>query len=169
MSEYDSILSRDELLEIYRSLDNPKHDRDSVIDAMGAAVDAAMRKLAKPFTPKTPAEMRDFIGMNFDSLQYSKPETEEPDEMDRYTLTIHDLLSAFSWAGHYDCDHIPAASKMVVPDGWHLVPVEPTENQIISAMEASLLGRPSVDDEAYVMGIIEAYLSAAPKYTEGKK
>src|SRR5690554_7324900 len=66
-----------------------------------------------PFTPKTVSEMRSFIGMNFDSLQYANPETEEPDEMDRYTLTIHDLLSAFSWAGHYDCDHIPDDGKMV--------------------------------------------------------
>lgn len=66
-----------------------------------------------PFTPKTASEMRSFIGMHFDSLRYANPETEEPDEMDRYTLTIHDLLSAFSWAGHYDCDHIPADSKMI--------------------------------------------------------
>lgn len=59
-------------------------------------------------------------------------------------------------------------TKNHIPDGWQLVPVEPTENQIISAMEASLLGRPSVDDDAYVMSIIEAYLSAAPKYTGDK-
>lgn len=68
-----------------------------------------------PFTPKTVSEMRSFIGMHFDSLQYANPETEEPDEMDRYTLTIHDLLSAFDWAGHYDCDHIVDNNKMVTP------------------------------------------------------
>lgn len=97
-----------------------------------------------PFTPKTASEMRSFIRMHFDSLQYANPETEEPDEMDRYTLTIHDLLSAFDWAGHYDCDHISDDGKMVglslsvdtkeaqallqsyldSIDGWQLVPKE---------------------------------------------
>lgn len=61
--------------------------------------------------------------------------------------------------------HVSVSIDPRTNGGWQLVPVEPTENQIISAMEASLLGRPSVDDEAYVMSIIEAYLSAAPKYT----
>ena len=56
-----------------------------------------------------------------------------------------------------------------IPEGYQLVPIEPTENQIISAMEASLLGRPSVDDDTYVMSIIEAYLSAVPKYTGESK
>lgn len=47
MSKFDRILSDSELLDVYRSLDNPKRDRDSVIEAMGAAVDAAISKLAE--------------------------------------------------------------------------------------------------------------------------
>lgn len=45
MTKLERVLSDSELLDVYRSLDNPKHDRDSVIGAMAAAVDAAMRKL----------------------------------------------------------------------------------------------------------------------------
>lgn len=41
--------------------------------------------------------------------------------------------------------------------------IKPTDDMIEAAMEASLLGRPSPDDEAYVMSIISAYLKAAPK------
>lgn len=44
---FDRILSDSELLDVYRSLDNPKHNRDSVIEVMGAAVDAVMSKLTE--------------------------------------------------------------------------------------------------------------------------
>ena len=47
MSKFDRVLSDSELLDVYRSLDNPKRDRDSVVEAMAAAVDAAMGKLAE--------------------------------------------------------------------------------------------------------------------------
>ena len=35
------------MLDVYRSLDNPKRDRDSVIEAMSAAVEAYKEKLAE--------------------------------------------------------------------------------------------------------------------------
>ena len=54
----------------------------------------------------------------------------------------------------------PDAASNVAPVGWQLIPIEPTEQQIVAAMEASLLGRPSPDDESYVMSIINAYLEA---------
>lgn len=43
----DVILSDKDLLDVYRSLDNPKRDRDSVIEAMSAAVEAYKEKLAE--------------------------------------------------------------------------------------------------------------------------
>lgn len=172
MSKHNTILSRNELLEIYRNLDNPKHDRDSVIEAAEQAVlsklaeqepvawrfwlkdlqswsyssthhgcgeplyahpmscvshtsdkTACVSEKAKnetqassqvnlddsnaPFTPRTPADMRKFIGNHFEILQYFNQETEEPDENDRYTLTIHDLISAFWWNGHFDYENFP--------------------------------------------------------------
>lgn len=123
-----------------------------------------------PFTPKNASEMRSFIGMNFDSLQYANPETEEPHEMDRYSLTIHDLLSAFDWAGHYDCDHIADASKMVTPDGWQLVPIEPTDEMLVSGQEEWALGkRGAMEDCEESKAIFKAMLAAAPKYKWSKE
>ena len=46
--------------------------------------------------PKDAAEVRAFIGSQFERLQYGK-ENGVPHENDRYTLTSHDLLSAFRW------------------------------------------------------------------------
>lgn len=46
--------------------------------------------------PNTPEEIRAFIGKNFSSLQFGQ-ETEQPHENDTYTLTAHDLISAFQW------------------------------------------------------------------------
>lgn len=46
------------------------------------------------------------------------------------------------------------------------VPVEPNfeqhENMIMAGMEASALGRPSIDDETYVLSIYKAMIAAAP-------
>lgn len=39
---------------------------------------------------------------------------------------------------------------------------EPTEAMIEAGMEASVRGRPSVDDDAYVLSIYRAMISAAP-------
>jgi hypothetical protein len=45
--------------------------------------------------PKDAAEIREFIGSNFNSLRYARVGDQEPDEMDTYSLSAHDLLSAF--------------------------------------------------------------------------
>lgn len=49
-----------------------------------------------------------------------------------------------------------------VPEGWKLVPVEPTEDMFVDGMEADCLGRQSIDDESHVRSIWAAMLSAAP-------
>lgn len=46
--------------------------------------------------PNTPEEIRAFIGKSFSSLQFGQ-ETEQPHDDDTYTLTAHDLISAFQW------------------------------------------------------------------------
>ena len=46
--------------------------------------------------PKTPEEIRAFIGCNFMSLRYGRPD-QKPSDKDTYTLSVHDLLSAFYW------------------------------------------------------------------------
>lgn len=45
---------------------------------------------------------------------------------------------------------------------WKSVPVIPTDDMDIAGIEASLLGRASVDDETYVRSIYKAMLDAAP-------
>lgn len=59
-------------------------------------------------------------------------------------------------------DHIPDASKMIVPDGWQLVPKNPTEDMIESAHNSG-------DSYFDVQSTYKAMLSAAPKYTEGEQ
>ena len=46
-----------------------------------------------PRYPINPAEMREFIGSNFNSLNYGDSR-EVPSDNDRYSLSVHDLLSA---------------------------------------------------------------------------
>ncbi|MFC3865886.1 hypothetical protein [Alcaligenes aquatilis] len=47
--------------------------------------------------PNTPEEIRAFIGKDFVSLRFGQ-ENEQPHENDTYTLTAHDLISAFQWS-----------------------------------------------------------------------
>ena len=48
------------------------------------------------------------------------------------------------------------------PDGWKLVPVQPTDDMFIEGMEADCRGRPSIDDDKHVRSIWRAMLSSAP-------
>lgn len=55
------------------------------------------------FLPRTAEEMIDFIGSHFECHQHAKEDgTPLPPDMNRFTLTVHDLLSAFHWAGWYE-------------------------------------------------------------------
>ena len=54
-----------------------------------------------------------------------------------------------------------------VPDGWKLVPVEPTDDMFIEGMEADCRGRPSIDDDKHVRSIWRAMLSTAPAAPTG--
>lgn len=52
-------------------------------------------------------------------------------------------------------DHIPDASKMVVPDGYKLVPIEPTRDMIDAFMGG--------ESGSYIVDSYKAMLSAAPQ------
>lgn len=55
--------------------------------------------------PTNAAEIREFIGSNFNSREGD----EEPSDNDKYSLTAHDLLSAFSeWVDFVDMDALRA-------------------------------------------------------------
>ena len=54
-------------------------------------------------------------------------------------------------------NHSPDIAKMVVPEGWQLVPVEPTEAMISSVIDAGTFDE---DDVAYFW---DSMLAAAPK------
>lgn len=56
-------------------------------------------------------------------------------------------------------DVIALPSGVQIPKGYKLVPIAPTEDMIVHGMEASCLGRPSIDDDAYVRSIWDAMLS----------
>jgi len=62
------------------------------------ARDAVKEVLAQPAVvttryPISAVEIREFIGSNFNSLNYGR-EDEAPSDDDRYSLSVHDLLSA---------------------------------------------------------------------------
>lgn len=62
-------------------------------------------------------------------------------------------------------NHIPDASKMVTPDGWQLVPIEPTEE-----MRANLLGwHLGLNLHDAAGDKYKAMLAAAPKYKWSKE
>lgn len=144
--------------------------RDVFNYAVGEYVNGKGEKLggtntltAKPFTPRNAAEMRDFVGMHFGSLRYANPETEEPSDDDWYTLSIHDLLSAFSWAGHYDHEGLSTTSSAATtPEGWQLVPTEPTILMRKAFNDADELWEGGVGDKPDAQ--YKAMLASAPKY-----
>lgn len=74
-----------------------------------------MQGEVKPAVRMTPEGIRDFIGSHFDSLAFGA-EDEKPNEGDRYTLTVHDLLSAFEWADRpvYTADQLRQAVQEAV-------------------------------------------------------
>lgn len=59
--------------------------------------------------PKTPEDVRAFIGLNFSSLEYGQ-KNEEPHADDTYTVSAHDLLSAFRWFELENCEGQTAAT-----------------------------------------------------------
>lgn len=65
-----------------------------VIEAMERGAPAAV---GEPVAwPSNAAEVREFIGVHMDSLRYHRDDA-QPHDDDRYTLSAHDLLSAFRW------------------------------------------------------------------------
>lgn len=68
-------------------------------------------------------------------------------------------LPAIRLGGEYRYDWAEVLKALAA--GLVSVPVTPTEDMIIAGMEASVLGRPSVDDESYVLSIWHAMLGAA--------
>lgn len=77
---------------------------DPQVSSEAAALVERGRAAAPPW-PTTPEQIRDFIGSHFSARQDVNPAPEgavsiyanQPDEGDVYTLTAHDLLSAFDW------------------------------------------------------------------------
>ena len=64
--------------------------------AMGSVLRSALTQGAAQGWPKTPEEVRDFIGGNYSSLRYGNPhDGDVPSEDDLYEVTAHDLISAF--------------------------------------------------------------------------
>ncbi|USE78945.1 hypothetical protein NDR89_23335 [Cupriavidus gilardii] len=73
------------------------------------------------FIPRTAHEMVEFIGSNYDTMQadaWTQEEIQRPaGDLNnvRYSLTVHDLLSAFQWAGLLDAPTPPAGTVFGIP------------------------------------------------------
>lgn len=123
------MLTRGELLNIYRKFDNPKKDRDSVIDAMAAAVDAAMVKLAEQepvawIGLDTATERTYFLENKEDMLSTTKVE-----RIKVTPLYAHPMPSS---QGFFDSSNHIADKRKMVLDGYELVPVEADQALLIS-------------------------------------
>ena len=116
-----------------------------------------------------------FPGINGEAQQPAKqvrvPSDEDIERLASEHLNAH---AQFVGAGevHYEGEIefaralLARYGRPVEPEGWQLVPKEPTEDMLVDAMEASLLGRPSADDDSYVRSIVKAWCAAAPKFGE---
>ncbi len=98
-------------------------------------------------------------------LSRQPAEQQAPDD-DGHMLTIA-YMSGYAKgkdAGRLLASRVVASEQVApeVPPGYALVPIRLTVEMEISGMEESVIGRPSVDDEAYVTNIWRAILAAAP-------
>jgi hypothetical protein len=95
------------LFQAAKELKAEKVDQAARIADLEASLQASRRAALEELLqhiPTTPEQMIDFIGSNFDSMQAdgwtdtlpSKPTGDL--SMVRYSLTVHDLLSAFEWS-----------------------------------------------------------------------
>lgn len=97
--------------------------------------------------------------------QPAEPSQEPSDDID--IKDVREYLDAWGCLAHPGVVALLARyGHPVEPEGWQLVPKEATEQMLIDAMEASLLGRPSPDDDSYVRSIVAAWCEAAPKFGE---
>lgn len=78
--------------------------------------------------PTNAAEAREFIGSHMDAVRYHRDDA-QPHDDDKYTLSAHDLLSAFRWWAEF------AAPQPALSAGWVMVPVEPTEAMKVAAVK----------------------------------
>lgn len=124
--------------------------------------DSVAAQPALPKLPSTTAEVLDFIGPNFESVEVIQPIEGCPEDF-RVTLTGHDLLSAFQayedaqpadpddMAANYDHsthdermellrgmrdEQTAVVAAPVVPEGWRVVPNIPTHEMVRAACDA---------------------------------
>jgi len=55
-----------------------------------------LHKAMRQSVPRTPEQIRQFVGGNFSSVQFAKGDV-TPHEDDTYSMTTHDLITAFQW------------------------------------------------------------------------
>lgn len=111
----DAQLARlDSIASDAAELNNRQAKRIAALEAQGAK---GMK------IPKTLQEVRDFIGNNYESYEFAIS-TVTPTEGDKYQLSIHDLLSAFTEATYFEFE---PADEMPEPNdaeksGLHVPP-----------------------------------------------
>lgn len=109
--------------------------------------------------PQDAAEIREFIGSNFNS----RTEDGEPSDDDKYSLTAHDLLSAFSeWVEFVDMDALRERRNAFHPQATEPAPKRITVTDDMHRAAVKVLHRaPGLDGLPQRM--MDAMLAAAPK------
>ena len=85
------------------------------------------------------------------------------------------LIQQMLGNGYYEVEHTLEELQLCIielekqySDGWCLVPVTPDINMEIGGIEASLLGRATIDDATYVNSIYSAMISAQDYYKQAE-
>ena len=87
--------------------------------ASGMAMRVALEAVA---WPKNAAEVREFIGGNYEAMEFGNAD-QSPSEDDRYKLTAHDFLSSVIWWA--DFPHQPSPPEGLA--GWRDIATAPKD------------------------------------------
>ena len=99
---------------------------------------------------------------------YQKWRRGEDKTMSEMGLTPKLIGEALDWLIRVAENYIADVGEVVTPDGWQLVPIEPTDEMLVSGQEEWALGkRGAMEDCEESRAIFKAMLAAAPKYNNG--
>jgi hypothetical protein len=107
----EALAANEVVIDAYRELDKKHCAR---ISALKNELEEARRNTLDLISliPRTPQQMIDFIGSNFNCMQTHTEDGSTALSTDAvcYSITVHDLLSAFEWAGLHESATYPSTT-----------------------------------------------------------
>jgi hypothetical protein len=112
----EALAANEVVIDAYRELDKKHCAR---IDTLERELEETRKDALdlRNLIPRTPQQMIDFIGSNFNSMQTHTEDGStalSPDAV-CYSITVHDILSAFEWAGLHESATHPSTTATTRP------------------------------------------------------